>query len=35
VQQVRALQGQLKDQIGTVTERLNAMDAQRQQLLAQ
>ena len=35
VQQVRALQGQFKDQIGTVTERLNAMDAERQQLLAQ
>jgi len=32
-QQVQALQGRLKHQIGTVTDRLNAMDAERQQLL--
>jgi hypothetical protein len=32
-QQVQALQDRLKDQIGTVTERLDAMDAERQQLL--
>jgi chromosome segregation ATPase len=35
VQQVRALQDQLKDQISAVTGRLNAMDAERQQLLTQ
>jgi hypothetical protein len=33
VQQVRALQDRLKDQIAAVTERLNAMNAERQQLL--
>jgi hypothetical protein len=35
VQQVGALQNRLKDQIGTVTKRLAAMDAERQQLLTQ
>ena len=33
VQQVRALQDRLKSQIGAVTQRLGAMDAERQQLL--
>jgi hypothetical protein len=35
VQQVQALQERLKNQIGTVMQRLNAMDAERQQLLVQ
>jgi len=35
VQQIQELQDRLKDQIGTVTERLDAMDAERQQLLSQ
>lgn len=35
VQQVRALLDRLRDQTGTVTGRLDAMDAERQQLLAQ
>ena len=35
VQQVNALHDRLKDQIGTVTKRLAAMDAERQQLLTQ
>lgn len=35
VQQVSALQDQLKDQIGTATEKLDAMEAERQQLLTQ
>jgi hypothetical protein len=35
VQQVRALRDRLRDQIGTVTGRLNAMDAERRQLLTQ
>ena len=35
VQQVSALQDRLKDQIGTVTGQLDAMDAERQQLLTQ
>ena len=35
VQQVRALQDRLGDQTGSVTERLEAMDAERQQLLMQ
>jgi hypothetical protein len=35
VQQVRALQDRLKEQIAVVTERLNAIDVQRQQLLTQ
>jgi hypothetical protein len=35
VQQVQALQDRLKDQIGSVTERLSAMDGQREQLLSQ
>jgi DNA repair exonuclease SbcCD ATPase subunit len=35
VQQVDALQDRLKDQIGTVTKRLAAMDAERQRLLTQ
>jgi hypothetical protein len=35
VQQVSALQDRLKDQIGSVTKRLDAMDAERQQLLTQ
>ncbi len=35
VQQVRALQDQLKDQIGAATKTLDAMDAERQQLLTQ
>jgi len=35
VQQVQVLQDRLKDQIGAVTERLSAMDAERQQLLTQ
>jgi hypothetical protein len=35
VQQVRGLQDRLKDQIDTVTKRLAAMDAERQQLLTQ
>jgi hypothetical protein len=34
-QQVRALQDRLKDQIGTVSEKVDAMDAERQQLLTQ
>ena|ERR1039457_4208451 len=33
VQQVNALQDRLRDQIGTVTKRLDAMEAERQQLL--
>jgi hypothetical protein len=33
MQQVQALQDRLKDQIGTVTGRLSAMDVERQQLL--
>ena len=35
VQQVRTLRDRLRDQIGTVTERLDAMDAERRQLLTQ
>jgi hypothetical protein len=35
VQQVNALQDRLRDQIGTVTKRLDAMEAERQQLLTQ
>jgi hypothetical protein len=35
VQQVSALQDRLKDQIAAATERLDAMDAERQQLLTQ
>jgi hypothetical protein len=35
VQQIQALQARLKDQIGAVTQRLGAMDAERQQLLTQ
>jgi len=35
VQQVRALRDRLRDQIGTVTGRLDAMDAERRQLLTQ
>ena len=35
VQQIQELQDRLKHQIGTVTERLDAMDAERQQLLSQ
>jgi len=35
LQQVQALQDRLKDQTGTVTERLNALDTERQQLLTQ
>jgi hypothetical protein len=35
VQQVQALRDRLEYQIGTVTERLGAMDAERQQLLTQ
>jgi hypothetical protein len=35
LQQVQALQDQLKEQTGTVTERLDALDAERQQLLTQ
>jgi chromosome segregation ATPase len=35
LQQVSALQGRLKDQIGTVTKQLDAIDAERQQLLTQ
>jgi hypothetical protein len=35
MQQVRALLDRLRDQIGTVTRRLDALDADRQQLLAQ
>jgi uncharacterized protein with GYD domain len=35
VQQVRALRDRLRDQIGTITERLDAMDAERRQLLTQ
>ena len=35
VEQVQALQDQLKDQIGTVTERLGAMDTELRQLLTQ
>jgi hypothetical protein len=35
VQQVNALQDRLKDQIGAVTNRLAAIDAERQQLLTQ
>jgi hypothetical protein len=34
-QQVRALLGRLSDQVGTVTRRLDAMAAERQQLLGQ
>ncbi len=34
-QQVRDLQDRLEDQVGQVTKRLDAMDAQRQQLLTQ
>jgi hypothetical protein len=34
-QRVRALRDQLKDQIGTLTERLAAMDSERRQLLTQ
>lgn len=35
LQQVSALQGRLKDQIGTVTKQLDATDAERQKLLTQ
>ena len=35
VQQVRALRDRLRDQIGTVTGRLDAMDVERRQLLTQ
>jgi hypothetical protein len=35
VQQIRALRDQLKNQTGTVTQRLAAMDAERRQLLTQ
>jgi hypothetical protein len=35
VQHVQALQAQLKDQIGAVTQQLGAIDADRQQLLTQ
>jgi hypothetical protein len=35
VQQVRALKDRISDQTGTVTQRLTAMDAERQQLLMQ
>jgi hypothetical protein len=35
LQQVSALQGRLKDQIGAVTKQLDAIDAERQQLLTQ
>lgn len=35
MQQVGALQDRLKEQIGTVTEQLDAMDTERQQLLTQ
>jgi DNA repair exonuclease SbcCD ATPase subunit len=35
VQQVRELQDRLNDQIGTITDRLDAMDAERRQLLTQ
>jgi hypothetical protein len=35
LQQVSALQDRLKDQIGTVTKQLDAIDAERQQLLTQ
>jgi hypothetical protein len=35
VQQVNALRDRLKDQIDSVTKRLAAMDAERQQLLTQ
>lgn len=34
-QQVRTLQGRLKDQIAAVTKRLDAMEAERQQMLTQ
>ena len=35
VEQVRALRDRLRDQIGTITGRLDAMDAERRQLLTQ
>jgi hypothetical protein len=35
VQQIRALRDQLKNQTGTVTQRLAAMDAERRELLTQ
>jgi hypothetical protein len=35
VRQVRALQDRLKDQAGAITQRLEAMDAERRQLLMQ